>query len=269
MPITLPVGRRPPLSTSPAIALFYGPPKVGKTDKLTELPNALFLDLERGTHAFEAESIDITNISEFNEALAWVRKENETIRIAKKDPRAFKYDFGIIDTIDMLEDYAERYCTARWNADEAAAQKASTKGYKARIVRMVSELDFGLGYGFIREEVKGRIEAAAKEFKKLILVCHLKDKMLVQKTGIDTMDNELSLSGKLGGIVASKCDCIGYVFRDPVAKDEQGRPKLMVNFETFSDRTTMGARHAHLRGKQMPLEWPLIYPDYDFAKAKD
>ena len=45
--------KRKPLSVNPKILLLYGPPKVGKTNMLSQLDNCLVIDTERGSHMLE------------------------------------------------------------------------------------------------------------------------------------------------------------------------------------------------------------------------
>ena len=107
--------------------------------------------------------------------------------------------------------------------------------------------------------MKGRLEATRMLCKKMIIIGHIKDKALNKKAGVDILDTEINLTGQLSTIVTSYCDAIGFVYRDPFAKDEKGNNKLMVSFETLADSINMGARHEHLRGKRLPLDWNVIY----------
>jgi hypothetical protein len=95
--------------------------------------------------------------------------------------------------------------------------------------------------------------------KKMIIIGHVKDRALKEKAGVDILDTEINLTGKLASIITSYCDAIGYVYRDPFAKDAQGNSQLMISFETIADSINMGARHPHIRGKRLPLDWDFIY----------
>lgn len=86
--------------------------------------------------------------------------------------------------------------------------------------------------------------------KHLILISHVKEKTL-DKGGVAVSYNDISLTGKLGSIVCSKCDAIGFLYR------QSGKP-LMVSFETL-ESSVMGARFPHLAGKKFEFDWNQIY----------
>jgi hypothetical protein len=258
MPIVLPKSRRPALTTSPDSLFIYGPPKCGKTGAALMLANTLIIDMEKGTQGSEACAVTADNISHYNEILAQIRLDTIELRKEPGKEKQWLYDFVVIDTVDKLEDYCVEYCTKVYNAQEKV--RAAAKREQPEYVKSVYDLAYGKGYYYVREEFMGRINAAKAVCRKLILIGHVKDKALKEKSGYDIMDTEINLTGRLAGILTSYCDAIGYVYRDSDQKDADGNAQIMISFETMGDSINMGARHKHLRGKRMKLDWNLIYP---------
>lgn len=253
MPIVLPEAKRAPVLTSPASLLIYGLPKIGKTGKVAELEDCLIIDLEKGSLAHEAMSVQATNLSEFNEILNSIREENKKLVESGSD-RKYRYKYICIDTVDELEEFADAWHTAYYNMD-VKRNPTGSDGKKREFVKSIADLPYGRGYGYIREEVKSRLKATAKLCEKLIVVSHVKDKEIAQKQGVDIKDKDLSLSGKLGSIVCAMMDAIGFVYRDEFETDDQGRHKLKISFDTAANSATMGARFKYLAGKQMDFNW--------------
>jgi hypothetical protein len=90
--------------------LVYGPPKIGKTTFVHSVygDKALILATEKGYKALAgAFALDIANWSDFMRA----------IRELKKPEVKAKFTTIIIDTIDLLYGYVEKYVLAKHNVD--------------------------------------------------------------------------------------------------------------------------------------------------------
>jgi len=233
----LPKQKLKPTRLSPKILLLYGLPKVGKTEVLTTLKNCLILDLEGGAKMYECLRVPIKNASEVDECIKMLKSElNKT----GKPP----YEYLAVDTVDKLEDF----CIV-----------SATRKYKASVIGQnftgssVVDLPKGLGYYYIREEVVSKLNQLSTLCKHLILVTHVKDKIL-DKGDTEVSVRDISLTGKLAGIVSSACDAVGYMYRD----GELGS-KLMVSFITEAT-AVMGSRFAYLAGKEFEFDWDTIFP---------
>jgi len=232
-----------PTRINPKILVIYGLPKVGKTKILSQLPENLILDLEDGAAYYEALRISITKTSDLDELYAEIMKEGaKRVKDGKKGADVFPYKYISLDTIDALEDMAERTATAKY--------KSTTIG-KSFTGESVIELPNGGGYYYLRKEVMEKLILISKVCKTLIIVSHVKEKNLT-KGGMDVSVRDISLTGKLGGIVCARADAIGYVFREPDGP-------LMISFETVESGAIMGGRCEHLKGKVMPFEWDKIF----------
>lgn len=245
MPIVLPERALAPTRLNPKILLLYGIPKVGKTEALTQLENCLILDAEGGSEMYSCLRHAINSSRDIVEVQnAIIEKGVAFSKANPGKPVQFPYTYLAVDTIDKLEDIVD--------AEQTALFKAKTKDTKEPFTgTSVTELAYGAGYGMIREGVKDKIDALSKVCKHLILISHVKDKYLESKNGFDVTEKDLSLAGKLGGIVAAKADAIGYMYRNPT-------DQLMVSFKS-SGNTVRGARFKHLAGKMFPFSWDSIF----------
>lgn len=253
----LPTEKAKPTRVNPAISIFYGPPKIGKTTKLGELDGCLILDAEKGTEAIDAMRVPINSISGAtinnpDGTLAFTSVDAVYEKIAAIGMAYFKehgtkppppYKYIAVDTIDKLEDFCEVTATAKYKAS------AIGKNFEGK---SVIELPNGAGYYHLRNEVMLQIERLSGICKNLILISHIRDKNL-NKGGVDVSVRDISLTGRLGQMVCAKADIVGFVYRDA-----QDPSKLMVSFETLED-TTMGSRFPRLAGKRIPFDWNEIF----------
>jgi hypothetical protein len=233
----LPTGKLPPSRVDPKVFLFYAMPKIGKTKLATELDNCLILDLEGGAEPYECARVPINSVTNIDQVI------KEILDIGKNNGGKYPYDFIVLDTISKLEDLVE--------INETVKYKNSVMG-KTFTGDFVTELPHGLGYGFVRRGVMDVIERLSRVCKHLILVGHVKEKVL-SKGGVDVSYRDLALSGKLASIVPAAVDAVGYLYRAP----ETGST-IMISFKT-GDGATMGSRIDHLKGQEFPFEWNKIY----------
>lgn len=204
------------------------------------LDELLLLDLERGAEMYECMRVQIDTIGQIDEVI------NAIIQKGKANGGKFPYKYIAVDTVDMLEEYAIKSATVKYNNSKLVGGKEENK------VASVVDLPRGLGYYYIREEVTECLSKLSRVCKHLILTTHVKEKILDKGTHEVTV-RDISLTGKLAGIVSASCDAIGYMYRDASTKGE-----LWVNFESF-DNSVMGARCTYLSGKKFPFSWDAIY----------
>lgn len=251
MPIVLPKERRvDPLRVDPRILIIYGEKKVGKTDELTKLDSCLILDGEEGTATHtNVLAVSINSMKDIKDLRKAVEEEGAArAKAGKKGLDLFPYRYMAIDTLDSIEAIIEPTLTMRY--------KESVKG-KTFTGSSILELDHGLGYYFLREGIKEVIKDVAAICPYVILVSHLKEKE-DDKGGITTTSKDISLTGKLGGIVAAMADAIGYMYRKPGKPGEMD--KMFISFKT-TEGITMGARCPHLRGQTFEFDWSRIYTE--------
>jgi hypothetical protein len=243
MSIVLPTEPVKASRINPKILIIYSLPKVGKTDMLSQLPGNLILDGEDGAAYYDCLKLTLTNEPQIDEICKSIRAEGAKRAAAgKKGVDIFPYPYISLDTVDAFEEMCEITCT---------------KEYKDTVIGKnwegsnITDLPQGAGYGLVRRKLMTNVLKLASVCKTLIITSHIKDKSL-NKGGVEATFKDISLSGKLGGILCSKADAIGYVYRN---KDSE----LWINFESMEDSAVMGGRCPHLKGKNMPFEWSSIF----------
>jgi len=219
---------------SPKHMIVYGAPKVGKTTALAQLDDCLIIDLEDGSDMLDALKIKAHSLQD-------LAKIGKAIML---DGRPYKY--VAIDTVSKLEEWCE---------DEAKKIYMKTpmgKNFEEKNPGMsILSLPNGGGYLYLRMAYKKWIDRLGMLADHVILVGHLKDKML-EKKGKEVAVKDLDLTGKIKQITCANSDAVGYIYRE---NDE-----TMISFDSLGD-ITAGSRCDHLKGKTMPLDWSKIFID--------
>tara|TARA_R110001583_G_scaffold43049_2_gene136854 strand:- start:554 stop:1252 length:699 start_codon:yes stop_codon:yes gene_type:complete len=219
---------------SPKNMIIYGAPKIGKTTVLSQLDDCLIIDLEDGSDMVDALKVKANSLSDLQAIGAAIMKEG----------RPYKYI--AIDTISKLEEWCESY------AKQIYMKTPMGKNFDQKNPgASVLSLPNGAGYLYLRIAYKEWMDKLNKLADHVILVGHLKDKML-EKKGKEVAVKDLDLTGKLKQITCTNSDAIGYIYRE--GED------TMISFDSLDD-IAAGTRCEHLKGKTMPLEWSKIFID--------
>tara|TARA_R100001440_G_scaffold1626_1_gene5220 strand:+ start:2736 stop:3434 length:699 start_codon:yes stop_codon:yes gene_type:complete len=219
---------------SPKNMIIYGPPKIGKTTVLSQLKDCLIIDLEEGSDMVDALKIKVNSLKE----LAEVGKA------IVKDGKPYKY--VAIDTISKLEEWCESEAKQIY-MKTPMGKNFETKNPGASVLSLPN----GAGYLYLRIAYKKWIDRLNTLADHVILVGHLKDKML-EKKGKEVAVKDLDLTGKIKQITCANADAVGYIYRE----DDE----TMISFNSMDD-ITAGSRCHHLKGKTMPLNWSEIFID--------
>ena len=219
---------------SPKNMIIYGPPKIGKTTVLSQLDNCLIIDLEDGSDMVDALKVKANSLKDLQAIGGEIMKQG----------RPYKY--VAIDTISKLEEWCEQYAKAIYQKTPMG------KNFDVKKEGLsVLSLPNGAGYLYLRMAYKEWIDKLNRLADHIILVGHLKDKML-EKKGKEVAVKDLDLTGKIKQITCANADAVGYIYRD--------EDKTMISFNSLED-VTAGSRCAHLKGATMPLTWDEIFID--------
>jgi len=219
---------------SPKNMIIYGPPKIGKTTVLSQLDDCLIIDLEDGSDMIDALKVKAHSLKDLQAIGSAIMKKG----------RPYKYI--AIDTISKLEEWCESY------AKQIYMRTPMGKNFDQKNPgASVLSLPNGAGYLYLRMAYKEWIDKLNKLADHIILVGHLKDKML-EKKGKEVAVKDLDLTGKIKQITCANADAVGYIYREG---DE-----TMVSFDSLED-ITAGSRCAHLKGKTIPMKWSEIFID--------
>jgi len=100
---------------------------VGKSTKLSELPNCLIIDTEQGTDFLDGMIVQINSMAELRQLPQAIAAANHT------------YDFGAIDTLDQIVSWVEREIVQEQNMQQ------KDRGTSQKIMD-ISEIPYGAGY---------------------------------------------------------------------------------------------------------------------------
>ena len=219
---------------SPKNMIIYGPPKIGKTSVLAELNDCLIIDLENGSDMIDALKIKVNNLIELTDVAREIIKQGKP------------YKYVAIDTISKLEEWCEN------EGKKIYMKTPMGKNFETKNPGMsILALPNGAGYLYLRMAYKKWLDRMNLLADHIILVGHLKDKML-EKKGKEVAVKDLDLTGKIKQITCANADAVGYIFREG---DE-----TMISFNSLED-VTAGSRCKHLKGATMPLSWDSIFID--------
>lgn len=242
------------LKKNPRILLLYGAPKCGKTEQVSKLENNLILDLENGS--------DYADQGMFIKVKTWDEIEKVGSEIIKAG-RPYKY--LTVDTATELENWCDGLGKQLYlNAPSAAAKYKANPDLLASITVLPGEKGaYGPGYLWLRIAYSMCFEYLQTLADTLIMICHVKDKDLVDNQGNEinaaaVHSKSIDLTGKLKAITCGKADSIGRVYRKVVGA-ENGQPieELRVNFHGLE--IMAGSRPKHLAGKDLKFEWDQIF----------
>tara|TARA_R110002096_G_scaffold423189_1_gene630151 strand:- start:1287 stop:1985 length:699 start_codon:yes stop_codon:yes gene_type:complete len=219
---------------SPKNMIVYGQPKIGKTSALALLDNCLIIDLEDGSDMVDALKVKVSSLKE----LAALGKE--IVKAGKP------YKYIAIDTVSKLEEWCEADAKVIY-MKTPMGKTFEEKNPGASVLSLAN----GGGYLYLRIAYKKWIDRLNTLADHIILVGHLKDKML-EKKGKEVAVKDLDLTGKIKQITCAQADAVGYIFRED--------DTTMISFDSLDD-ITAGSRCDHLKGKTMPLEWSEIFID--------
>lgn len=249
--IELPKQRSEAVQYNPQLLLLYGKPKVGKSTIMAALDDNLILDLDDGYRSLSVMKIVIQKAHDLFDVETALK---ETMAETGKHP----YKYITIDNATRIEELALPYAAhlyrtttpmgASWGLlkdpkNPLAYLKDATGKPKVDPNADVRLLPNGAGYLYLRKAVKRLIYMFKPYCDTLILVAHVKDKM-IQKEGSEMVEMSLDISGKLGDILCGEADAVAYIYRE-------GKNTIM-SFEGGGD-TIREARSPHLRGKKFTV----------------
>lgn len=225
----LPTEKSKPRDLNPRSMLIYGPPKVGKTTLVAGLENALLVDVDKqGSSYVEALKVEVNSLKEYG----------DLIRALKESPG--KYEYGILDTITIMEELAQDYALILYRKSPMGA-KFGLRPDGTYEDKDVLTLPNGAGYFWLRKAFFELIEMFEECFPKRIYVGHLKDKQIDEQSQSVTAAS-VDLTGKIKSLMCAACDTVGYVYR----KGNETRLSFVTNEDIIC-----GSRSPHLKNRDI------------------
>lgn len=237
-------------SQNPRRMVIFAHTKVGKTEALSKLKNALLIDLEEGAEFVESMKIDFKKMLRDNDTnpVAIFQLIGTKLQEYYQTNKKWQYDYLIVDTTSALEVYARQYATIMYKQTPIGKSFGGTD--------VVSELPNGGGYDWLRKAFEALLKPLEGKCNICsILVSHVKDSS-INKQGKDLNAKDVALTGKLKQIVCANADAIGYMFRNP-----QNLNQSILSFKTHEQDLATGARPPHLSNQEFVI-LELTNPDY-------
>ena len=216
--------------------LFYGQPKIGKTEFSLMFPAPLLLELEEG--GADKVAGHVINIPDLKEKAAPLDQVADVFELFRKSP---KFKTLIIDTIDMVNDWVEV------EALEYISRKMK------RTYEVMGEAPEGTDWAESRKRMMGFIQAAKGLRKTVIFLAH-SQATSGEKGSMEQKAMTIDLPGKLKRRLPARVDNIGYLYG--VKENHPVTKKLIINryvsFQPYMDLEA-GTRNKELAGKVLPI----------------
>lgn len=240
-------GEREAKGKNPKIHLVYSIPKIGKTTIVSHLKDHLLLELEpNGAEYVKGRIQELNKPSEFTEVLRLIAAS--PIKVCT---------YLVIDTVTKLDEWSEIVGTYNYMTKGQGKKFNRTTGknkdgkevevsltHLDKRFESVHSLPNGYGYAHSRDamvtwydQLNDLIVTGKVDY--IILLCHVKDKLIESRNG-DTVEHiDINLTGKVKTIFASRVDAIGHLYK------EEGKCYLSYANE---DNVVCGGRCPHLEG---------------------
>lgn len=168
-------------SKNPSNIIIFSKPKVGKTELASALPNALLIDLEKGSNYVSAMKMSAGNVKELKAIIDLIIKEGKP------------YTYVIIDTITALEDMCIPYAEQLY-ANSTMGKTWFTKGKLE--YGTITNMPNGAGYPWLRTAFTNMMEYIKTCAPHVIFLGHVKDTLL-EKNGSEFTGYDLDLTGNI------------------------------------------------------------------------
>jgi hypothetical protein len=259
-------------NSAPRDLVIIGQPKIGKGTILgdfTTKNNALVLDLEKGGYEYIAARKMSTYVGQ--ETTKWESFQNFIKYRKLLLDNAGKYDYLIIDGLSDLDDLSDIGGTLAYQKSIIGKKFNRPNGdpflepYRPTDPEWKSVLTLpeGAGYMHTRGWFLQQIEFFRQIAPYRIYAAHVADKYIKDNGKEEVVGSEISLTGKLKSIFASKVTALCKLVSEG---DER-----YLNFDVQNDSIIAGSRSPKLKGrimiskknKQGEIEtyWDQIYKD--------
>lgn len=220
-------GVQAPTRINPKTLIVFSLPKAGKTHAFSKLKDHLIIDCDpdKPTDYYSTNAVAVNNINDFTDLLRELKEENA------------HFTYIVVDTITSMMDSVIRALAVRkYNKEEEETQPLTWD---------ISGLQYGKGWGYIREAAKTVVTVLKPYCDYLILSGHVADKYIT-KNGNELTIKTVDLPGKLKNIMAVSVDAIGLFYR-------ADKNKNVLSFKHDETDAEAGTRSPHLRNKDIVI----------------
>ena len=210
----------------------YGEPKTGKTTLASELSDVVVFAFEKGlSYVKEVDHYLCDSAELFEKTFKELMSPAELEELRKKK-------YIVIDTFTSME----------YVFDDQRFYPKNQQAAKLPPKTAVTTLANGLGWGLLREKILGFLEWLRDETDAtIIILAHIKDKLVNRDTGEIVQSAEIEARGKLGALLCSYSDAVGKLFRNE-------NSNLIISFKKDNVKDSkLGSRVPKLDGQEFNL----------------
>ena len=197
---------------------------MGKTTIATKFPKHLLLAAEKGYNAIPgAMALPINSWSELK----------KVVRQLKDKKAQETYETIILDTIDLVVDFCEKYICDNYVVDKKSGEVG---------VEALTDIPYGKGHKLLAKELDDLLRSIVQMNYGLVMISHSVDKVFKDQNGNEYNQIVPTLDSKPRNIVSRMADIIGY---SRIIEDEEGhtQPKL---FLRGTPRFVAGSRFKYI-----------------------
>lgn len=206
------------------ITYVYGPPKTGKTTLGSQMPKPLLVAAERGYNAIPGiMAQDVTSWSEVK----------EVVRELKKPEVKEMFSTIIIDTVDIVANFCEKYVCAQ-------------KG-----VNSIGEVPYGQGWALVKKEFEDQFRIITQLGYAVLFISHSKEASFKKKDGSEFTTIKPTVSNSYNQIIENMADLYIYMHCDVI----DGVSKVKMTLRSMDGSVSAGGRFKYIE--------PEIDADYE------
>lgn len=231
----LPTEPRKAPSVNSKSFIIYGAPKIGKSAIIAGLTTqfakgkSLILSTEpEGYDYLDANVLEVLNPGVFEQALVAIENDKTL-------------EYIIVDPITSLDDWSEVVGTYMYMQKPQGKRFNVGLTHKDESFQTVHEIGEGHGYRYSREVMVSWVDRLKATGKTIILIAHIKDKLMALTPTDTILSYEIDLTGKLKTILPARVSSVAKLVVDG--------DNRYLSFETKENNSIMGSRPAHLTGK--------------------
>jgi hypothetical protein len=213
--------------------------KCGKTSNCLQIPESLLIDVGDSAEYYGGKFLNVKAICRKTGKgpVTVIKNIIEKIKEENKKKNGFVYRRIIIDELTSLEEIATMYATHKY---KLTPQGADYKGSD------VTELDYGKGYGLLREAMDELLDPFKELCETLILLGHTKTSSMV-KGGSNVQTMDLNATGKLKISIPANTDANAIMYRD------KSGDKNILSFVNKGNDQLTGTRIGRLSNKEFVI----------------
>jgi hypothetical protein len=237
--IELPVTSSKPNNDILKSLLIISHMKCGKTSNALQIPDSLLIDVGDSAEYYGGRFLNVKALckKEGKGPVTILREIVDSIKQKNKEVKGYAYRRIIIDELTSLEEIATAYATWKYK------QTPQGESYKGNDI---TELDFGKGYGLLREAMDELINPFRDLCETLVLLGHTKTSAMI-KNGESVQYTDLNATGKLKVSLPANTDANAIMHRDKDGK------KNILTFKNRGNDMLTGSRIERLRNQEFVI----------------